>query len=321
MAKSWGGRGMANGTVGAVLATLRQKGYPARTVPVRRLADLRQSISELHRQGLLSDVIYEDCRTYFQAILPESLPDAASIVVVAVPQPKFRMTFQHKGSSYGIIVPPHYDASVDKVVRDVVDGVVGPLGFRLQRAVLPIKRLAVCSGLADYGRNNITYADGLGSFHRLVAFFTDAPLEDTGWREPAMLEQCRTCSACVAACPTGAITKDRFLIRAEICLTFHNEHTEPFPEWIDPSWHNSLIGCMHCQDVCPADTPFRNWVEDTGVFTETETALLLTGTVAEDLPEETRDKLARLSFLDDAVIVERNLRVLLAPQLGIGKDG
>jgi hypothetical protein len=73
---------------------------------------------------------------------------------------------------------------------------------------------------------------------------------------------------------------------------------------------------MRCQDVCPVDTPFRNWVEDVGGFTETETALLLAGTVAEDLPEETRDKLTRLSFLDDSVIVERNLRVLLASQIG-----
>ena len=106
MAKSWGRRGMANGTVGAVLATLMQKGYSARTVPVQRLADLRQSIGELRRQGLLSDVIYEDYRTYFQTILPESLLDAASIVVAAVPQPKFKMTFQHKGRSCGVIVPP-----------------------------------------------------------------------------------------------------------------------------------------------------------------------------------------------------------------------
>ena len=302
---------MGEGTEGPLLATLGQMGYLARIVPVRHLADLEQAVGELRRQRLLSDIIYREYRTYFQPVVPQSLPDAASIVVVAVPQPRLRMTFQHGGRPYDVVVPPMYDASVDGVVRDAINRVIEPLGFRLQQAVLPVKRLAVCSGLAEYGRNNITYAYGLGSFYRLAAFFTDAPLEYTGWREPAMLEQCRTCFACVAACPTGAITKDRFLIRAEVCLTYHNERAEPLPEWIDPSWHNSLIGCMRCQDVCPVDIPLRDRVEEAVAFTETETAMLLEGVVANDLPEVTRDKLAGLELLEDGVLVGRNLRLLL----------
>ena len=49
-----------------------------------------------------------------------------------------------------------------------------------------------------------------------------------------------------------------------------------------------------------------------GTFAEAETALLVAGSVTDDLPGETRDKLAKVSFLDDAVLVGRNLEVLLA---------
>ncbi len=307
---------MGEKTEGQLLAALRQSGYQARIVSVEHLAELGQAISELNRQQLLSDVIYREYRGCFQPVVPPSLSNATSIVVVAVPQPKLRVTFQYHDRRYEVIVPPTYDTSVDSVVQKAINQVIEPLGFRARWALLPEKLLAVCSGLAEYGRNNITYVPGLGSFHRLVSFFTDALLEYDTWREPAMLEQCQTCFVCVAACPTGAISKERFLIRAETCLTYHNEHPEPIPEWIDHSWHNSLIGCMRCQDICPVDEPFRDWVQDGGSFTETETAMLLEGAAADDLPEETRNKLADLWLLDDAVLVGRNLRLLMRSQAG-----
>jgi epoxyqueuosine reductase len=307
---------MGEETEGPLLAALRQSGYPARIMSVEHLTNLEQAISELRRQRLLSDVIYREYRACFQPVVPPSLSNATSIVAVAVPQPKLRVTFLHNDRPYKVIVPPTYDTSVDSVVQEAINQVIGPLGFRSQQALLPEKLLAVCSGLAEYGRNNVTYVPGLGSFYRLVAFFTDAPLEYGTWREPAMLEQCRTCFACVTACPTGAISKERFVIRAETCLTYHNEHAGPIPEWIDPSWHNSLIGCMRCQDICPVDARFRDRVQDAGIFTETETAMLLEGVAANDLPEVTRDKLAGLWLLDDAALVGRNLRLLMRSQAG-----
>ncbi len=307
---------MGEKTEGQLLAALRQAGYQARIVSVEHLAELEQAIRELHRQQLLSDVIYREYRVCFQPVVPPSLSNATSIAVVAVPQPKLRVTFLHGDRRYEVIVPPTYDTSVDSVVQKVINQVIGPLGFRSQQALLPEKLLAVCSGLAEYGRNNVTYVPGLGSFYRLVSFFTDVPLEHDTWREPAMLEQCQTCFACVAACPTGAISKERFLIRAETCLTYHNEHAEPLPEWIDPSWHNSLIGCMRCQDICPVDEPFRDWVQDGGSFTETETAMLLECVAADDLPEVTRNKLVGFWLLEDAALVGRNLRLLMRSQTG-----
>ena len=111
-------------------------------------------------------------------------------------------------------------------------------GYRAAKAVLPKKLLAVRSGLAAYGKNNITYVPGMGSFHGLVAVFSDLPAPEGTWRDAEMMEACHKCAACRRHCPTGAIDADRFLLRAERCLTFHNEKPVdvPFPGWIDAAW-------------------------------------------------------------------------------------
>ena len=73
------------------------------------------------------------------------------------------------------------------------------------------------------------------------------------------------------ACPTDAIRSDRFLVYAERCITFHNERPRDFPQWLDPSWHYSLVGYMICQNVCPINQKLLNWIEAAAAFSEKET--------------------------------------------------
>ena len=131
-----------------------------------------------------------------------------------------------------------------------------------------------------------------------------------------MMEACRNCRACLNNCPTGAITEERFLLRAERCLSFHNEQPGniPFPSWINPSWHNCIEGCMLCQRVCPEDKKFWSWVEGNEEFSEEETTLLLQGGPRDRLAKETIDKLERLDILDDLELLPRNLGVFLRAQ-------
>ena len=83
---------------------------------------------------------------------------------------------------------------------------------------LPIKRLAVLSGLSEYGRNNVTSVPGIGSWVQYTVFLTDAPFDDSNWREkPVMAAACEACDICIKACPKGAISKDRFLFYREKC--------------------------------------------------------------------------------------------------------
>ena len=47
---------------------------------------------------------------------------------------------------------------------------------------IPLKRLAVESGAAVYGRNNITYVDGLGSLYSSVIFLMYLVRMMPGWK-------------------------------------------------------------------------------------------------------------------------------------------
>ena len=128
-----------------------------------------------------------------------------------------------------------------------------------------------------------------------------------------MMESCQSCSACLRNCPTGAITPERFLLRAERCIVFHNEEPSdvPFPAWLDASWHNCLVGCLHCQSICPESKDFLEWVEEGTEFSAEETALLVGGVPLKQLPAAMVKKLEQSDLADMLDILPRNLKVLL----------
>jgi epoxyqueuosine reductase len=198
-------------------------------------------------------------------------------------------------------------------VKNLLNKILEPSGYNIEYARVPQKTLAVLVGLAEYGRNNITYLPGSGSFHRLTTFYSDFPYDKENWQELRYMDLCEECSACTRNCPTGAIPTDRFLLRVEKCLTYHNEHPGdvPFPDWIDSSWHNCLVGCMRCQTICPANKKVIKWIEPGPSFSEEETQLLVSGKTMEELPEETRIKIKKHDLEAYLYVYPRNLGVIL----------
>jgi epoxyqueuosine reductase len=299
-----------------LLQQLEQSGYRAGIVSAQRMANLQEGIDAQHRTGLLDEELYDRYLSSLDFEPPETLHENKSIIVVAVPDPQRRIIFTWEGQSVPVTVPPTYLhwRQVDERVEEALAEIVGERGFHVALANLPKKLTAVRSGLAVYGRNNVTYVPGMGSLYRLVVFWSDLPIEEDNWQELRALDACEKCEACRRACPTAAIPSDRFLVRAERCLTFFNEKPAevPFPDWLDPSWHNCLVGCMRCQRVCPENRERKDWIEGDEGFTEEETALLLDGVGQEHLPPETAEKLGRLDLIELLDIIPRNLKALLS---------
>ncbi|MCX6657446.1 MAG: hypothetical protein NTY62_01980 [Euryarchaeota archaeon] len=293
---------------------LEKHGCYARVVSTKHLEELAAEIRVLHDEHLLADAIYADCGgPVFNPHLPRSLLDAKSIIIVSTQQPMLRATFHHDGNSYQFIVPPtYYDAyKVTWHARRLLKEAFRPKSYRLVRALLPLKLLAVRSGLAFYGKTNVTYVPKYGSFHRLTAFYSDYDSPVDNWQEKRALPLCGKCRACLNACPTGAIQKNRFLIRAERCLTYLNEKASKheFPKWVDSSSHNALVGCMRCQAACSYNKEVANWFEDRGEFSEEETAILLKGRFSGTKAASIEKKLERLGL--DLSIFPRNLQALI----------
>jgi len=297
------------------VSPLEKRGYRVRTVSVEHLPEIEEEIEGHRRAGRLDEEFARVRLGWLRFRPPDELPEARCLIVVALPRPQAQALFHRHGRELPLILPPTYVPyeEVNRQVRELLASLVAPAGGRVARTRLPLKLLAARSGLAVYGRNNICYVPGMGSFLQLVAAYSDLPPAADHWGEARMMERCLNCLACRHHCPTGAIPADRFLLRAERCLSFHNERpgTVAFPEWIDPSWHNCLVGCMHCQRVCPEDRPFLDWIEGTEEFSEAETALLLEGVTREQLSPTLEDKLLRLDLLDSLDALPRNLGVFL----------
>lgn len=297
-----------------LFSQLTEQGYQGRIVSIEHLADLHAEIDGRHKQGVLDPELYETYLSEFAFRPPDTLPEAKSIIVVAAPQPRVRVTFGWDGGPVHTDIPPTYgERKKDRHFRELLAQVLEPAGYRIAKARLPKKLLATRCGLAAYGKNNITYVSGLGSFHGLVAVYSDVPVSEDHWQEPKMMERCENCSACQRHCPAGAIAAYRFLLHAERCITFHNEKPVdvPFPAWLDPAWHNCLVGCLHCQRVCPENREVWPWVEEGAEFSAEETALLLEGHPFDQLPEGTAEKLERLDIEWHTKLLPRNLKALL----------
>ena len=294
-----------------VFEELKNWGCQAKIISGEHIQDLQKEIEGKYRKGLFDEAFYEEELTGFDFKIADRLTGTKSLIIVAAPQSQVRVTFTWQGNSYRCIIPPTYSYETDRKIQSLLERQLNAAGFHVKKAILPWKLLAVHSGLARYGKNNITYVNGMGSYHRLAAYISDFPFPDDSWGKLRIMDPCEQCSACMKACPAGAIGPDRFLLHGERCLTFHNERQGEFPPWIKTSWHNCLVGCLYCQRVCPVNKEYHNITEEGPAFSEEETAFLLQGTQEKEIYQKTVKKLEKKDMIEYLDVLGRNLQALI----------
>jgi len=299
---------------GTIEEQLKQEGWKGKIISIEHVGELQKEIEGHLQNGMLDQELYGDYLDRFDFDVSDNFNDARSLIVVSTPQPHVRVTFTWQGQTYPAIIPSTYRLATDHQVKNRLEGLLKPQGHDLAQRRLPQKLLAVRSGLARYGKNNITYVPGMGSLHRLVVFASDLPCVKDDWGEVKPLKTCDECTACMDACPSGAIVSERFLIHAERCLTFHNERIEEFPDWLDPSWHNCLVGCLYCQNACPMNQKMSNWIEEGVAFSEKETESLFKGVMPDNMPKSMVEKLEKLGMKEYAGVLGRNLNAIMKSQ-------
>ncbi len=321
-------------TIQAIDKGFRKAGFSHRVAGIEILDDLNETFAMLQERGLVSASLLREYDRSLRFEPPPDVREVRSLVVAATPSPPVKVRFHLGTGPLEAVIPPTYVSSGSRArCLRLLEEVLSPAGFSVARVPVPVKLLAVRTGLAEYGRNNIAYVQTLGSFVRLDAFATDADLIPPGgpraglstflvggrdpasghWSPPRRMGSCGACKACYHACPTGCIPfpEQGVVIDAERCLTYLNEHEGEWPDWLDPAAHNCLVGCMRCQLICPANKYYLRRERVVAEFDREETEIVLKDLPPEELPATVRSKLARLDLDDYSTVLGRNLRALL----------
>jgi epoxyqueuosine reductase len=312
------------------------RGYGLALAGTGIIEEARNKIAGLKTTGLIDPGFFEGNLGGFRYLSGSAIAGPKRLIMVAVPRPIHTLPVTIDGRRIDGLLPPtyvEYRKTFETVLADLKEhALAGRLPVEILQA--PLKTLAVRMGFVVYGRNNITYAAGLGSGYQLCGYLLGTGPGPAAEEEPAedrekTLKRCARCRACVRACPTGAIREDRFLISAERCYTLFSESRKPLPAGIRPPKPLCLIGCLICQQVCP-ENKGRLKTAPSGIeFSAEETEAVRgagrrlaagRGPAAEKRGgalASARAKFAALGLTEDLEVVGRNLDFFLRlPQNG-----
>lgn len=107
--------------------------------------------------------------------------------------------------------------------------------------------LAQRAGLGFAGKHTSLISRGLGNWFFLAEIITTLELEP----DAAEKNRCGTCTRCITACPTQAITAP-FQLDARRCISYLTiELKGSIPVELRPALGNRIYGCDDCLAVCP----------------------------------------------------------------------
>ncbi|WP_272022318.1 tRNA epoxyqueuosine(34) reductase QueG [Olleya namhaensis] len=109
------------------------------------------------------------------------------------------------------------------------------------------KAWAAKSGLGWIGKHSNLLTQKVGSFYFIAELIIDLDLD----YDTIVSDHCGTCTACIDACPTQAIT-DPYIVDGSKCISYFTiELKDQLPNSMKGQFDDWMFGCDVCQDVCP----------------------------------------------------------------------
>jgi len=130
-------------------------------------------------------------------------------------------------------------------IRDAI----GDFGYRVFTDSAPVLEVALAakSGLGWQGKHTLLLSRDAGSWFFLGEIYTDLPLPVT----PEASAHCGSCTACIDACPTGAIVAP-YQLDARRCISYLTiELKGSIPIEFRAAIGNRIYGCDDCLAACP----------------------------------------------------------------------
>jgi epoxyqueuosine reductase len=148
------------------------------------------------------------------------------------------------GDDYHLVLTPR----IQELVRCIKS--VEPeasAAFYVDTGPVMDKTWAVRAGIGWLGKHTNVISKEYGSWIFLGEIIVDVELE---YDEP-IADFCGSCTACIEACPTGAIVEP-YVLDSNRCISYLTiEHKGEFSDEFNSHLQNWVFGCDICQDVCP----------------------------------------------------------------------
>jgi epoxyqueuosine reductase len=186
----------------------------------------------------------------------EIFPQARSIVVVAL---NYYTPAQHEeNSNTGKVSRYAWGDDYHDVLKTKLESLLSWIRERVPEAagkicvdIQPVmdKAWAVRAGIGWLGKHSNVITQEFGSWVFIGELLLNLELDaDAEVSE----DHCGTCTLCIDACPTQAITEP-YVVDSNRCISYATIElrTSELPESIQQRLSGWLYGCDICQDVCP----------------------------------------------------------------------
>lgn len=187
------------------------------------------------------------------------LPEPRSIISIALAYPsKMKVRIEgRKGERRGFFSRASWGLDYHHILRDrlkkleafILEKVPeARLKSMVDTGELSDRAVAVRAGIGWSGKNCAVMTPEFGSYVYIGEMITSLPFA----ADTPMEDQCGSCTACIDACPTGALVQGG-QINAQRCIAFLTQTKAVIPEEFRDKIGNRVYGCDSCQTSCPVN--------------------------------------------------------------------
>ena len=176
--------------------------------------------------------------------LPAAYPDAkAALLLIWAYAP-----YENGGhiSSYYPASNASYHAS------KAVEAELNAAGIAAERAFIPARALCIANGVGHQGKNGLLSIAPYGTRIALETLLIYSPVEPNAEQVCTEGGCPEGCTACISACPMGAITKNGLNVTRCMRYIMNSGYTEEI--W---QKQQTFLGCEICQTVCPKNARLK----------------------------------------------------------------
>lgn len=195
-----------------------------------------------------------------------------------------------------------------KMLLESIQDEIGEVSGRAFVDSAPVldKAWAAKSGLGWIGKHSNLLTQQVGSFYFIAELIIDLDLE----YDHATTDHCGTCTKCIDACPTQAITEP-YVVDGSKCISYFTiELKENLPQEFKGKFDDWMFGCDVCQDVCPWNRFSKSHSEP--LFNPHPELLEMTKKDWEEITQDTFQKVFKKSAVKRTKFsgLERNIKFL-----------